>query len=52
MLGSGIYGQSVYVDVSANAVIAKLSSLPQPFDVTVAADTLSAFAALAAALDG
>ena len=52
MLGSGIYGQSVYVDVSANVVIAKLSSLPQPFDVTVAADTLSAFAALAAALDG
>ena len=50
LLGSGIYGQYVYVDMAANVVLAKLSSLPKPFDLSVAADTLSAFAALAAAL--
>ena len=47
MMGSGIYGQYVYVDVARNVVLAKLSSLPRPLDATIAADTLSAFAGLA-----
>jgi CubicO group peptidase (beta-lactamase class C family) len=50
MMGSGIYGQYVYVDVARDVVLAKLSSLPRPLDPTIAADTLSAFAGLAAHL--
>ena len=43
-MGSGIYGQYVYVDAARDVVLAKLSSLPRPLDPTIAADTLSAFA--------
>jgi len=50
MMGSGIYGQYVYVDAARDVVLAKLSSLPRPLDPTIAADTLSAFASLAAHL--
>jgi CubicO group peptidase (beta-lactamase class C family) len=50
MMGSGIFGQYVYVDATANVVLAKLSSLPDPLDLHVAADTLSAFAAVCAKL--
>ena len=52
MMGSGIYGQYVYVDAARDVVLAKLSSLPRPLDPTVSADTLSAFASLAAHLEG
>ena len=51
MMGSGIYGQYVYVDVARDVVLAKLSSLPRPLDPTIAADTLRAFAGLAAHLE-
>jgi CubicO group peptidase (beta-lactamase class C family) len=50
MMGSGIYGQYVYVDASRDVVLAKLSSLPRPLDAAIAADTLRAFASLAAHL--
>lgn len=50
MMGSGIYGQYVYVDAARDVVLAKLSSLPHPLDLTMAADTLGAFASLAAHL--
>jgi CubicO group peptidase (beta-lactamase class C family) len=50
MMGSGIFGQYVYVDATANVVLAKLSSLPDPLDLHVAADTLSAFAAVSGRL--
>jgi len=52
MMGSGIYGQYVYVDVARDVVLAKLSSLPHALDPAIAADTLSAFASLAAHLGG
>ena len=52
MMGSGIYGQYVYVDAARDVVLAKLSSLPRPLDPAIAADTLSAFASLAAHLEG
>jgi CubicO group peptidase (beta-lactamase class C family) len=52
MMGSGIYGQYVYVDAARDVVLAKLSSLPRPLDPTVSADALSAFASLAAHLEG
>jgi CubicO group peptidase (beta-lactamase class C family) len=50
MMGSGIYGQYVYVDAATDVVLAKLSSLPRPLDQEIGADTLSAFASLAAHL--
>jgi len=50
LLAAGIYGQYLYVDMSAGVVLAKLSSLPEPLDVEVSADTLTAFAAVVAAL--
>jgi len=50
MMGSGIYGQYVYVDAARDVVLAKLSSLPRPLDPTIAANTLRAFASLAAHL--
>ena len=46
MMASGIFGQYVYVDITANVVIAKLSSLPDPLDLEVSADSLAAFAAV------
>jgi CubicO group peptidase (beta-lactamase class C family) len=50
MMGSGIYGQYIYVDAARDVVLAKLSSLPRALDQTIATDTLSAFASLAAHL--
>ena len=50
MLASGIYGQYVYVDMAANVVLVKLSSLPEPLDLRTSADTLAAFAAVATRL--
>jgi CubicO group peptidase (beta-lactamase class C family) len=50
MLAAGIYGQYVYIDLTADVVIAKLSSLPGPLDIVVAADTLAAFAAVSSRL--
>jgi CubicO group peptidase (beta-lactamase class C family) len=47
MMGSGIYGQYIYLDAARDVVLAKLSSLPRPLDPTIAADTLRAFACLA-----
>ena len=47
MMGSGIYGQYLYLDAARDVVLAKLSSLPCPLDPTIAADTLRAFACLA-----
>jgi CubicO group peptidase (beta-lactamase class C family) len=51
MMGTGIYGQYIYVDAARDVVLAKLSSLPRPLDPTIAVDTLRAFASLAAHLD-
>ena len=50
LLGSGIYGQVLYVNMFANVVVAKLSSQPEPFDATLSADVLRACAALCGAL--
>ena len=50
LLAAGIHGQYLYVDMTAEIVIAKLSSLPDPLDMEVSADTLAAFAAVAGAL--
>jgi CubicO group peptidase (beta-lactamase class C family) len=50
MMGSGICGQYVYIDLAANVVLAKLSSLPDPLELGAAADSLSAFAAVAQTL--
>ena len=50
LLAAGIHGQYLYVDMTAEVVIAKLSSLPDPLDMEVSADTLAAFAAVASAL--
>ena len=50
LLAAGIHGQYLYVDMTAEVVIAKLSSLPDPLDMEVSADTLAAFAAVARAL--
>ena len=52
LLAAGIYGQYLYVDVSAGVVLAKLSSLPDPLDLEVSADTLAAFAAVTERLAG
>jgi CubicO group peptidase (beta-lactamase class C family) len=46
LLAAGIYGQYLYVDVSAGVVLAKMSSLPDPLDLGVSADCLAAFAAI------
>jgi CubicO group peptidase (beta-lactamase class C family) len=50
LLGSGIYGQTLYVNMFANVVIAKVSSQPLAFDRELAADVLRACAAICAAL--
>jgi CubicO group peptidase (beta-lactamase class C family) len=46
LLAAGIYGQYLYIDISAGVVLAKLSSLPDPLDLEVSADSLAAFAAV------
>ena len=48
--GSGIYGQSLYVNMFANAVVAILSSQPTPFDGDRAGDVLQACTAISSAL--
>jgi len=50
LLGSGIYGQSLYVNMFANAVVAIVSSQPKPFDGDGAGDVLQACAAISSAL--
>ncbi len=50
LLASGIYGQYVYLDVGADVVVVKLSTLPFALDLDVSADHVRAFAAVAAAL--
>ncbi len=50
LLGSGIYGQVLYVNMFANVVVAKLSSQPRPFDGASSADVLRACSAISAAL--
>ncbi len=46
LLAAGIYGQYLYIDVAAGVVLAKVSSLPDPLDLEVSADSLAAFAAV------
>lgn len=50
LLGMGIYGQFLYVDLEADVVIAKMSTLPFPLDPEVSADHRRAFAAIVQAL--
>jgi len=50
LLGSGIYGQVLYVNMFANVVIAKMSSEPTAFDADLAADVLRGCAAICTAL--
>jgi CubicO group peptidase (beta-lactamase class C family) len=50
LLGSGIYGQTLYVNMFANAVVAILSSQPRPFDGDGAGDVLQACTAISSAL--
>ena len=50
LLGSGIHGQTLYVNMFANAVVAVLSSQPQPFDQQMNNDLLQACAAISSAL--
>jgi CubicO group peptidase (beta-lactamase class C family) len=50
LLGSGIYGQTLYVHMAAGAVVVKLSSQPQPFGHEAATDVLNACAAIVGAL--
>ncbi len=49
-LAVGIYGQFLWIDPTANVVVAKLSSLPKALDPLVTRDHHRAFAAIAAAL--
>ncbi len=51
LLGSGIYGQSLYIDLTAGAVIAKLSTWPAALDLTMAEEHLRAFQAVVADLE-
>jgi CubicO group peptidase (beta-lactamase class C family) len=50
LLAAGIYGQFVYLDMGADVVIVKLSTLPFALDLDVSADHVRAFAAIVAAL--
>jgi CubicO group peptidase (beta-lactamase class C family) len=50
MSGSGIHGQHLWIDPAAGAVIAKVSSRPQPIDQRLGPDTLAAFTAIGQAL--
>jgi CubicO group peptidase (beta-lactamase class C family) len=46
LLGAGIYGQFLYLDVPTQVAIAKLSTLPFALDLDVSADHRRAFAAV------
>jgi hypothetical protein len=50
ILGSGIHGQSLYVHLGRDVVIAKLSSLPIAFDADIYADQYRAYTAIAETL--
>ena len=50
LLGAGIYGQFLFIDMSARVVVAKVSTLPFALDLDVSADHLRVFAAIAADL--
>jgi hypothetical protein len=50
LLASGVYGQMLYVNMFANAVIVMLCSQPAPFDATLNDDVLEACAAVSSAL--
>jgi CubicO group peptidase (beta-lactamase class C family) len=50
LLASGIYGQTLYINMFANAVVAMLCSQPRPFDNDGAGDVLRACAAISSAL--
>lgn len=52
LLGAGIYGQYLYIDMTADVVIAKLSTLPFALDLDISADHVRAFAAITEALAG
>jgi CubicO group peptidase (beta-lactamase class C family) len=51
-MGSGIYGQSVFVHGAAEVVIAKLSTWPVAWEERIARDTRRAFIAIAERLAG
>jgi CubicO group peptidase (beta-lactamase class C family) len=50
LLAAGIYGQYAYLDMGADVVIVKLSTLPFALDLDVSADHVRAFAAIVVAL--
>lgn len=50
LYGTGIYGQFVWLDLAADAVIVKLSSLPEALDLPIVRDHHIAFRRLTAAL--
>jgi CubicO group peptidase (beta-lactamase class C family) len=50
LLASGIYGQTLYINMFANAVIVMLCSQPAPFDGSLNDDVLEACAAISSAL--
>ena len=50
LLGSGIYGQSLYIDLAAEAVIVKFSTWPEALDLALAEQHVRAFRAVVAAL--
>ena len=50
LLGSGIYGQSLYIDLAAEAVIVKFSTWPEALDLKLADMHLRAFEAVVGAL--
>ncbi|HUK76598.1 MAG TPA: serine hydrolase [Thermoleophilia bacterium] len=50
LLASGIYGQTMYVNMFANAVIVLLASRPEPFDAAMNGDVLQACSAISSAL--
>jgi CubicO group peptidase (beta-lactamase class C family) len=52
LMGSGIYGQAVFVHGAAEVVIAKLSTWPVAWEDGISRDTRNAFIAIAEALAG
>jgi hypothetical protein len=50
LLASGIYGQTLYVNMFANVVVAPLCSQPRPFETDGNDGVLRACAAISAAL--
>jgi hypothetical protein len=50
VLASGIFGQSLYINMFASVVVAIVSSHTQAFDADLSADVLRACAALSGTL--